>query len=90
MMHEDRRIHKWLSTNEFPSGALAIRSYHHRAETAGLLQSRNRRFAVTVPVASGVEARYGSAISFHLRTGLLYDDGPFRDLQPNVLGKLLR
>ena len=88
-MHEDSRVHKWLSVNEFPSGAFAIRSYH-RAETAGFLQSRNRRFAVTVPVASGVEARYGSAISFHLRTGLLYDDGPLRDLQPNVLGKLLR
>ena len=28
--------------------------------------------------------------SFHLRTGLLYDDGPFRDLQANVLDKLLR
>ena len=85
MMHEDRRIHKWLSTNEFPSGALAIRSY-----LPGFLQSRNRRFAVTVPVASRGEARYGSAISFHLRTGLLYDDGPFRDFQANVLGKLLR
>ena len=59
-------------------------------KTAGFSQSRNRRLAVTVPVASGVEARYGSAISFHLRTGLLYDDGPFRDLQANVLCKLLR
>ena len=42
-----------------------------------------------VPPFSESDAPKERGPSFHLRTGLLYDDGPFRDLQANVVGKLL-